>query len=283
MFSSSYNYSSGPGISNVRHLTLDASESYPHSWTADGRGIFFESDRQGTNDLFLQNIDSRFAHTVVVSPLEEFQANLAPDGKAILFIQSPLGKMLPATILRAPVNGGRPEQVVPSGAVEQFRCPLPGGKRCVARTTEGREWFDFWELDPYRGLGRKLARTKWELNLYGDWALSPDGSEIAIPSHQLKKARIRLIALDAAGGPAESEIPVDSQLSISGLNWTADGKGWFAPIETSAGSKLTYIDGKGRVTTLLDRARYAIPSPDGKHVALMIPAVTSNVWSVDGL
>ena len=273
----------GPKITNVRRLALDASSSYPHSWTADSTGIFFESDRRGTNDLFLQKVDSRLAETVVASPLEDFQANLAPDGKALLFIQSPLGKMLPASIFRASVNGGRPEQVVASGLVDEFRCPLPGGKRCVARTTEGHETFTFWELDPYRGLGRKLARTKWEQHIYGDWALSPDGAEIAIPSHQLRQSRIRLIALDAAGGAAESEIPVNSPVSISGLNWSADGKGWFAPITTSGGAALAYVDRKGRVTPLLERAGYAIPSPDGKHVALMIPAVTSNIWTVDGL
>jgi hypothetical protein len=113
--------------------------------------------------------------------------------------------------------------------------------------------------------------------------LSPDGAEIAIPLHQITKLRIRLIELDATGGPSESEIPIDSLVSISGLNWTADGKGWFAPMSTAGGSKLVYLDRKGRITTLLERAGYAIPSPDGKHVALMIPAVTSNMWAVDGL
>ena len=273
--------SSGPAIANVRHLTLDASSSFPHSWTADSRSVLFESDRRGTNDLFRQNIDSRLAEPLVATALEDFQANLAPDGKTVLFIQSPVGQMLPASIWRVPANGGRPEPVIASGGVDEFRCPLPGGKRCVARTTEGHETFTFWELDPYHGLGRKLAHAKWERNIYGDWALSPDGAEIAIPSHELEKSRIRLIAVDAPGGPVETEIPVATQVSIAGLNWTADGKGWFAPITTSGGSKLVFIDRQGRVTSLLERAGYTIPSPDGKRVALTIPAVTSNIWAVD--
>jgi hypothetical protein len=118
------------------------------------------------------------------------------------------------------------------------------------------------------------------------WRLGPssDGAELAIPSHQLTSAKIRLILLNAEPkGPCESEIPVDRPVSIVGLNWTADGKGWFAALPTSGGSKLAFIDQAGRVTLLREHANYAIPSPDGKHAAVTIIAVTSNIWAVDGL
>ena len=273
-----------PALTHLRQLTLDASSSFPHAWTPDSQRVVFESDRGGTNDLFFQQTGSRIAQPLVASSLEDFQANAAPDHKTFLFIQSPPGRMLPAAIMRVPIGGGRAEQVLASGAVDEFRCPLVGGNYCVGRTTQGRETFTFWELDPYRGLGRRLARTKWETNVYGDWALSPDGAEIAIPSHRLTAAKIRLIRLNAPlNGPPESEIQVDRPVSIAGLNWTADGKGWFATLPTSGGSKLAFIDRAGRVTLLLEHANYAVPSPDGKHAAVAIIAVTSNIWAVDGL
>jgi hypothetical protein len=42
-----------------------------------------------------------------------------------------------------------------------------------------------------------------------------------------------------------------------------------------------HVDRRGRVTPLLDGAGYAFPSPDGKRVALMIPSVSTNVWSLE--
>ena len=71
--------------------------------------------------------------------------------------------------------------------------------------------------------------------------------------------------------------------NLSGLNWTADGTGWFVVVTTSVGSRLVHVDRTGRVTPLHDSAGYTIPSPDGRCVAMMIRLTTTNVWSVEGL
>ena len=273
-----------PRLSTLRHLTLETSSSFPHSWTLDSRAVVFDSDRRGNNDLFRQNLDSRLAESITATPWEDFQANLSPDGRWFLFMQAPLGKMLPATVARVPTEGGTPEQVAPSGSVDEFRCALPGGKRCVARRTEGQEWYTFYDLDPTAGLGRELARTRWMWSLYGDWALSPDGGEVALPEHTPNTTRIRIVSLDRKSGPVSEEVVVSGLSDINGLNWSADGRGWFAVVNTAFGTQqLMYVDRRGRARPLMDGAGYAIPSPDGKRVALMIPSVSSNVWSLEGL
>ena len=71
--------------------------------------------------------------------------------------------------------------------------------------------------------------------------------------------------------------------NLSGLNWTADGTGWFVVVTTSVGPRLVYVDRSGRVTPLLHNAGYTIPSPDGRHVAMTIRVITTNVSSVEGL
>jgi Tol biopolymer transport system component len=43
--------SSSPSLTDIRRLTLDERTSYPHAWTADGRAVIFESDRNGNFDL----------------------------------------------------------------------------------------------------------------------------------------------------------------------------------------------------------------------------------------
>jgi serine/threonine protein kinase/Tol biopolymer transport system component len=271
-----------PAILNVRRLALDASTSFPHAWTTDSRAVIFESDRDGNNDLFRQNLDSRVSQMLIATPREDFHANLTPDGRWLLFMQGPLGSLLPGTVARAPAAGGRPEEVVKSGVVDEFRCALPGGKRCIARAVlTDQKIYIYYELDPIRGLGRELARTQWAQNIYGDWALSPDGTEVAVPNHDPRTAVIRMLSLDKPEIP-ERELPIPGLANISGLNWTADGAGWFTVITTSVGARLVHVDRKGRVTPLLDHGGYTIPSPDGRRVAMMIPAITTNVWSVEG-
>ncbi len=272
----------GPAIRNVRRLTLDASTSFPHAWTRDSSAVIFESDRGGNNDLFRQNVDSRVAETLVATPREDFHANFSPDGRWLLFMQGPLGSHLPAAVARAPVAGGTAEEVVKRGVVDEFRCASPGGKRCVARVVQTGQTHIYYELDPIQGLGRELARTRGLKNIYGDWALSPDGTEIAIPNHDPRTAVIRILSLDKPGAP-ERQLSIAGLANFQGLNWTADGNGWFAAITTSLGPRLVHVDRTGKVTPLLDNASYTIPSPDGRRVAIMIRLITTNVWSVEGL
>jgi eukaryotic-like serine/threonine-protein kinase len=269
----------GPAIRNVRRLTLDSSASYPHAWTTDSGAVIFESDRGGNNDVFRQDLGGRVAEMLVATPREDFHANLTPDGRWLLFMQGPLGSRLPAAVARAPVTGRTAEEVVKRGVVDEFRCALPGGKRCIARAVRTDQTYIYYELDPIQGLGRELARTRWLENIYGDWALSPDGTEIAIPNHDPRTAVIRILSLDKPGRP-EQQLSIAGLANLSGLNWTADGTGWFVVITRT---RLVHVDRTGRVTPLLDNAGYTIPSPDGRRVAMMIRSITTNVWSVEGL
>ncbi|MCL4851693.1 MAG: protein kinase, partial [Bryobacteraceae bacterium] len=52
---------SPPRIINIRRLTLDQRQNYPHAWTSDSRAVIFESDRGGSWDIFRQSIDRRAA------------------------------------------------------------------------------------------------------------------------------------------------------------------------------------------------------------------------------
>jgi len=272
----------GPAIRNVRRLTLDASASYPHAWTADSKAVIFESDRHGNNDLFRQDLDSRVAEMLAATPREDFHANLTPDGRWLLFLQGPLGSLLPAPVARVPAAGGMAEEVVKAGVVDEFRCALPGGKRCVAQAVQTGKTYIYYEIDPIQGLGRELARARRSQNIYGDWALSPDGTEIALPNHDPRTAVIRILSLDEPGKP-EQQLSIAGLANLSGLNWTADGTGWFAVVFTSVGQRLVHVDRTGKVTPLLDSVGYAIPSPDGRRVAMMIRLITTNAWTVEGL
>ena len=137
-------------VSHVHRLTLDQRASYPHAWTADSRAVIFESDRNGGYDIFKQRPDQRTPDTIVATPLAEVMPQLTPDGRSVLYAARADGpKPHDYKLMRVPVAGGTPEEVPIAGRLDEFRCALNLGRRCVLRTSVEGHHDAFHELIPY--------------------------------------------------------------------------------------------------------------------------------------
>jgi Tol biopolymer transport system component len=276
-------------ISNVRRLTLDEQTNYPHAWTADSRAVIFESDRSGGFDLFKQGIDQRTPEAIVATPMTEILPQLAPDGHFVLYAaRSPESEQpwyyKPGTykLMRVPVAGGTPQEVPIGGPLDEFRCALGAGKRCVLRTTVDGEWRTYYDLDAIRGKGPELARTRWSVEVLGDWDISPDGTQVAIPNHDSREARIRVVSLEPKPNqPREREVVLPGVTDLRGLIWAADGQGWFVSVDTTVGNQLLYVYLDGRFHLLGDIHGWAVPSPDGRRVAFLNTIIATNVWLIE--
>ncbi|MDQ6705284.1 MAG: hypothetical protein M3Z85_04880, partial [Acidobacteriota bacterium] len=217
------------------------------------------------------------------TPLTEILPQLGPDGRWVLYLARIAGgRHLDAKLMRVPVEGGTPEEVPIGGPLDEFRCALDGGKRCVLRTTAHGDSYAFHDLDPIRGKGRELARTKWIPGILGDWDISPDGTQIAIPNHDSREARIRVVDLEPRPKRAsEREIVLVGLTDLRGLVWAADGHGWFVSVDTTVGNRLLYVWPDGRFQSLGDIPGWAVPSPDGRRVAFLNRIVASNAWILE--
>jgi Tol biopolymer transport system component len=274
-----------PRLIGRRRLTFSEAQEFPHTWTADSRTIIFESDRNGIIfDLYSQNIERREAEPLVLSPLTKVMAHVTSDGKWLLYSESRAKGIWNVT--RIPVGGGTPEIVVPpSNLNSEFRCGLKAGARCVLRMEENDQLV-FYELDPVRGKGRELARTGWSPLVVGDWDISPDGSQVAIPNHDPRDAKLRLVALDPGReGVQEKTVTLSGLKNLNGVVWAASGAGWYVAARTAGGGILTYVDLQGHHTNLLGTTTptYAVPSPDGRRIAFPDWSVSSNAWLFHGL
>jgi eukaryotic-like serine/threonine-protein kinase len=273
---------SPPRLSGARRLTLSERSNFPHAWTAESNAVIFESDRNGSWDVFKQSIDQHFPESLAASPSRwEVLPQLAPDGLSVLYAagaekQNPG----PYTLRRVPVKGGTSVEVPIGGALDEFRCSFGG--RCVLRTTVGRQYYVFRELDPIRGVGRELARTAWLPSLVGDWSLSQDGSQIAIPNHDSRSARIRMLNLDGAPNkPKERELDLEPITDLSEVVAAADGKGWFLTVDTTIGKRVLYVRSDGQSSPLGDIQGWVVPAPDGRKVAYLNRIVAANAWIID--
>jgi hypothetical protein len=266
---------------NARRLTLDDRANYPHAWTPDSREVIFESNRNGSYDIFRQGTNERIASQLVEIPKrEEVLPQLTPDGQYVLYAAGPAkGGMTPFTLMRVPLKGGSIEEVPTNGPFEDFRCSVGSAGRCVIRTTIGRRQFVYSVLDPIHGIGGELARTAWRDSLTLDWDVSPDGTLVALPNHDLRSARIRIVRLGAPAGTAkEREVDLPGFAGLTGLVWSSDASGWFVSIETSVGRRLFFCDLQGHLNPLGDIYGWAVPSPDGKNVAYLNRITQSNAW-----
>ena len=273
---------STPRFSNARRLTLDGRSNYPHSWTADGSAVIFESDRNGSWDLFKQRLDQRTPESIIATPHRwEVMPQLAPDGKWVLYAAgSSAERGRPFSLMRVPVEGGTPQQIPTNGPLDEFRCSFRG--HCIVRTAVDGQYYAFHELDPVRGIGRELARTAWQPAVVGDWTMSPDGSQVALPNHDPQSARLRVVYLNAGPKqPKERELDLKPLTDLLGLAWASDGNGWFVSAETVVGKRMMYVYPDGRSRSLGNIEGWAVPSPDGRLVAYLNRIEAANAWMVD--
>ena len=144
-----------------------------------------------------------------------------------------------------------------------------------------------YALDPTKGKGRELLRTDLPLDPSGDedWDVSPDGFNLALIKGNAQRKSFQIQVRPLAGG-------VGRELNISGwgksgvaIRWAADGKGWYVtlPEGHTYGWKLLKVDFTGKATQVGQGTHwgFAIPSPDGRHVAVTGAALTSNVWMLE--
>jgi eukaryotic-like serine/threonine-protein kinase len=271
-----------PSISNIRRLTVGERTSYAHAWTADGSGVIFESFRNGTWDLFIQNLNQRNPRTLVATPLSEVLPQLTPDGRWVLYAASPAANLVDYRLMRIPADGGTPAQVPIEGKLDEFRCGLSPAGRCVLRATKNHDDYVFSGLDPITGQGPELARTTWFPTAIGVWDLSPDGKQVAIPVRSLEEARIRVLTLATGSNPAgQRDVGMPGVVDLSGVTWSATGRGWFVGVTLPAGNRLFYVYPSGKFRSLGDIPGFVVPSRDGRHLAFVNFTVATNAWLLE--
>jgi Tol biopolymer transport system component len=277
------------GLTHVERLTFNTTKDFPHAWTPDSQSVLFESDRTGDWQIFKQTMGSADAEPVAFGSKWAVMPHVSPDGQWILYLQNPRyvqASDLPTSkrvwsLMRVPIGGGQPQQVLGQNEVEEYECAAPQGKRCVLRSLENGQ-FVFYELDPIRGKGRELTRVKARHNIFGDWGLSPDGSFVAIPDHDAPRCVFRIVDLDNPD-KHETELVVDALPALTAVSWAAGRPGWFISMPLAAGVELRYVDEKGHSSRVWESAvpTWPIASPDGQRLAFVDGSADSNVWMLD--
>jgi hypothetical protein len=89
-----------------------------------------------------------------------------------------------------------------------------------------------------------------------------------------------------AGG-SQRTLTLDNWFSVGYLDWAADGKSIWVNAASSAGTRtLLNVNLRGKVCPALEEKElelgWAIPSPDGRQVAIWMSAASSNAYLLEG-
>ena len=183
--------------------------------------------------------------------------------------------------MRVPVTGGTPELLMAGNFYGPVSCSRAPATLCVlAERSQDRKQIIFTSFDPLKGRGRELARFTADAQGNYGWSLSPDGSHIAVLDNQAGQIHILSLHEDAEVGFA-----VKGWDGLDALNWAANGKALFVSSHTQYGSALLNVDLRGDTHVLWKQegglGTVGIPSPDGRHLAMLGWSLNSNIWMME--
>ena len=271
----------GKRITPPTRLTLDEKWNNPLAWTADNKAIIFYSDRAGVVGLYRQTLGQEAAEPLVTEKKGQgldTVAALSPEGSWVLYIVSE-GEG-PGKLMRVPVTGGTPQVVLTVNLDGWPRCARSPATLCaIAERSADRKQLVFTAFDPVKGRGRELA--KFNADATADWwDLSPDGTRLAILKS--REGRIQILSLN---GRPPQEITVKGWNTLTTVSWAADGKGLFASSFTDRAAVVLGVDPQGNARLLWEHRggidTYAVPSPDGRHLAMRAWNVEGNLWMME--
>jgi len=263
-----------------RRLTLDENENIPSSWTPDSTSVLFSSDRNGTREIFKQAIDKTTAESLVTSADQVSQPIVTPDGSEILYVSTPkpAGHEILSSIFAIPIGGGTPRLVLKDVGIFNVQCAGLPKTTCLYSVIKG----DAWETFRFDMRSGKIAAAP-QVEPSCNWSLSPDGSERAIIIYGPDQDTIHFRSTSTG---KTHDLVVKGWSGLIGINWFPDGKrllvSWHNFEQESA---LLNVSLDGRATVLLKSSNPeiwdAIPSPNGRLLAIAEAGGPKNVWQIE--
>jgi Tol biopolymer transport system component len=213
------------------------------------------------------------------------QPRLSPDGTQLLYVVYPnRGQNVSAVpLMRVPIAGGTPQEVLKANFIGNHQCARAPASTCIYSIV-GNGTFTLFTFDPFRGKGSQVFQIKDDVPYIYNWSLSPDGTMLAIAKGKWGEEEPRIHLVPVNGG-ADRWITLSNGLGVASLDWAADSKGLWASSAGDDENVLLHIDLQGHAVAVWHpgkmRVGWAIPSRDGRRLALMVSSGSANVWMVE--
>ena len=226
---------------------------------------------------------------IVGGPDYKWVPTVTPDGSWITYL-SRAGDALtagtPVRLMRVSLQGGSPQELLKGRGVQRQACAWPPATLCVfSEESPDRKELVFWAFDPIKGEKHELTKVSLQQPvLQYDWALSPNGSLLAVTEFDQHEGHIKIIP---ATGSDAYELKVKDWPGLFHVWWSADNKNLIVGSFSASGSILLKVDLEGHAIVLRKQAllslfnTWGVPSYDGQFLALMEHTPASDVWMLE--
>src|SRR5882672_2564506 len=293
-------------------LTLDDRKNLPYEWTPDGNSVLYISNREGKFHIYKQAVGQGTPELLDTGGSEPNILRLNPDRTKVLYstlkhsdageqgfphdaaAEAKLqGKTIANSgqnlqiyrILRVPLNGGESQQVLEWPEINNFQCARLPSRECIF-SSYANEALEFYEFDAETGknsLMFKISDPEWQLY---NWTLSPDGGQLALAKKLRAQEEAEIQIMSLRGGSTR-KIALKEWRSVRAIDWAADGKSIWTCASPREGEEVVInVDLQGHVKPAVREPSpyigWAIPSQDGKRLAIWEASGASNVWMLEG-
>ncbi len=258
----------------------DISNSMPFTWTPDGKAIIFSTDRNGTFDLFTHALDQSLLEPLVIAPDNQFVARLNPAGTELLYQSIPPDMDAPRSIFSIPLAGGAPRLVLRDKHIVNLQCAQLPSTLCVyGVSTPSKD--SIRRFDASTGESSPLIEIPTQ-GLPLNWSLSPNGSQLAIIPYRPEQ---NIIQLRSTSDNTNHDLVVRGRVGVVTADWSADGNSLFVTTmdsEHKTALLKVKLDGSNHLLMKDDKnsIEWAIPSPDGKLLAINKYTGITNAWAL---
>ncbi len=296
-------------VSRPERLTLDDRRSFPYEWTPDGKSVLFISNREGRFHIYKQEVGKGTPELIDTGINWPNILRLNPDRTSILYITdtAPNAQTQPVSnsanrneddkhvehtptngdlfrIMRVPLSGGESKKVLEWPQINNFQCARAPSRECIfsSFTNEALEFYEFDSDSGKSSLMFRIADPEWQLH---NWTLSPNGELLALAKKLRAQEEAEIQIMSLRGGSTR-KIALKDWRMVSTIDWAADGKSIWASASPRVGEEvLVNVDLQGHVRPVVKEGSqyvgWAIPSQDGKRLAIWEASGASNVWMLE--
>ena len=243
-------------------------------WSPDGSQIVFESDRNGSWDVWVVDVAAGTPKPIETWGSKEDNAVWSPDGASILFLSDSAARL--GDLWRVAASGGEPTRLTTEGTVGPF-ATWPGVEDVLVGTI-GR-----------RGGQLALSRVAADGSVHAVWDKSnvagfgfprPSGDSVVAQVQQADGSlRPMLLAMNGSGGRV-----ILGPGEVAGL-WSPDGKSILYYLTAAGATDAAILDvatGKTeRLTTTPQSEVGGEFTTDGKQVVFQRLSITQRLQKVD--
>jgi Tol biopolymer transport system component len=260
-------------VADSTTIVLDADDTYP-SPSPDGTRIAFQSDRAGSQDIWLVDVDGNGLRRLTTHPTLDETPVWSPDGRSIVFASARAGER---DVFEVPADGGTPRSLTANpGANDDHPKFSPDGSRIVFNSMRADgETYQIWVMNADGSHPRRLSHhVEWDTYP----SFSPDGRRILfrrrLPAPSPADPAATNSEIFVMGADGSNPVNLSRHPAFDGYpDWAPDGRRIVFASNRGTGDRLRF-----RVYVMNADGSDPVPiSPNEPGVSYQRPR-----WSPDG-